>query len=744
MPAFTRRTLLWKYAAYCAGLVSVLLAISGLVGGYFAYRESLGAVGQLQQATARYAALEIANYMSDVQQALRASLFKFSTAAAPDTNDLQIELISLLRHHPEVSEVRWIGADGNERFALSRLASSGVSSRNWSEDPRFLRARGGASHVGKVYFRDESEPYVSISVARDSTSSVLAAEVNLTHIWDVVAQAQLNPDAVAFVVDSQGQLVSHPDIGLVLAKTDLSALPHVRSALEHPAQGAALISEARDMSGQRVVSTWVSIPSLGWTVFAEEPVEQALRPVYDSITRSAALIALGVVAAIATSVLLARRMVRPIREIESRARLLGEGDFSQRMELGTGDELQAMATQFNRMAARLQDSHDKQELRIAERTRELAIANEGKSRFLAAASHDLRQPLHALALFTGELRSIKLPSDAAALAERIERSTESLEALLEALLDLSKLDLARVTADPEPVALQDLLARVVGQFAASAEAKGLALRQVHTSLWVRSDPMLLERIVQNLLANAVRYTEKGRIVLGCRRRGDKVDVLIADTGVGIDPQHLPHVFEEFYRAAKPDRGMGAGLGLGLAIVKRLAALLDHDVQVGSTMGRGTVVRLALPRVPAQELAIAPGPATLDTLRGVRVLVVDDEPFVREAVQGLLKRWGCEVSTAANGQEALASARARRPDVILCDLDLQGGESGIEVADGIRRQCGASVPCAFVTGESSPELIAKARATGQPILFKPTTPAKLRALVEHLADPDRIQRSSAVS
>jgi signal transduction histidine kinase len=266
------------------------------------------------------------------------------------------------------------------------------------------------NYVGKVYFRDESEPYVSISVARDSTSSVLAVEVNLTHIWDVIAQAQLNPDVVAFVVDSQGQLVSHPDLGLVLAKTDLSALPHVRSALEHPAQGAALISEARDMAGQRVVSTSVSIPNLGWTVFAEEPVEQALRPVYDSITRSAALIALGVVAAIATSVLLARRMVRPIHEIESRARLLGEGDFSQRIELSTGDELEAMATRFNRMAARLQDLHDKQELRIAERTHELAIANEGKSRFLAAASHDLRQPLHALALFTGELRSIHLPS----------------------------------------------------------------------------------------------------------------------------------------------------------------------------------------------------------------------------------------------------------------------------------------------------------------------------------------------
>jgi signal transduction histidine kinase len=735
MRAFVRRTLLWKYAAHFAGLVSLLLIISGAVGGYFAYRESIAALEEVQQATARYAAKEIANFMRGVQQALHASLEKFDTATEVGRDDLRIELVALLRHHPEVSELRWIGADGDERLVLSRFGLGLIKrGQNWSQDSRFRGARGAEDHVGKVQFRKETEPYVSVAVARGSGSSVLEAEVNLKYIWDVIAQAHLKPGGVAFVVDSDGQLVSHPDISLVLAKTDMSGLQHVRRALERGPQGIALVGKARDLKGRPVVSTAVTIQDLGWTVFAEQSVDEAFRPVYASIARSVAMVVLGIAAALATSVLLAQRMVRPIREIESRARLLGEGDFEQRIVVHSGDELEALGAQFNRMAGRLQETHAMQESRIAERTHDLAVANEAKTRFLAAASHDLRQPLHALALFVGQLRATALPGDAAALGERMERSVEALEALLDALLDLSKLDMAAVKAQPAPLPLQDLLSRLALQFSPSAEAKGLVLTQMHTSLWVRSDPMLLERILLNLLSNAVHYTERGRILIGCRRRDDNVEVMVADTGVGIDPTHLPNVFQEFYRAAPPHRGMSPGLGLGLAIVKRLALLLDHRIDIESVVGKGTVVRVRLPRVGPQELPIAPHTAILDSLRAVCVLVVDDEAPVREAMRGLLTRWDCEVLTADSGDEALARVRDRRPDVILCDLGLAQGENGTDVVDRIRRECGSGIPCAFVTGESSPDLIAKANATGSPIVFKPTTPGKLRAILEHLVHP----------
>jgi signal transduction histidine kinase/CheY-like chemotaxis protein len=518
----------------------------------------------------------------------------------------------------------------------------------------------------------------------------------------------------------------------VLRKSDLSTLPHVRQALKQPPQKATLLGETRDMNGHEVVSTVAPIESLGWRVFAEQGLDEAFRPVYASIARSAALVLLGVVAAIVTSILLARRMVRPIREIETRARQLGEGQFDRRIALQTGDELETLADQFNRMATRLQDTYAQQETRIAERTRDLALANEAKTRFLAAASHDLRQPVHALALFVGQLRASNPADGGHALLQKIEQSVDSLEDLLQALFDLSKLDVGAVRADPKPFPLNELLSRLTAEFAPSAEAKGLALTFVPTSLWVRSDPLLLQRILLNVISNALRYTMEGRVLLGCRRRGDSVEMIVADTGVGIDPDQLPNVFREFYRAA-PSRGgdMGDGLGLGLAIVQRLAALLDHRVTIESRPGKGTLVRILVPRaVPADQAAASPAPLA-DILRGIKVLVVDDEAPVREAMQGLLTQWGCDVATAANGDEAVRSALARRPDVVLCDLKLAADEDGVGVVDRLQRECGWPVKCAFVTGEAASDRIARARATGHPIAFKPTTPGKLRAILEHL-------------
>jgi signal transduction histidine kinase/CheY-like chemotaxis protein len=453
--------------------------------------------------------------------------------------------------------------------------------------------------------------------------------------------------------------------------------------------------------------------------------------VYASIARSTALVFLGIAAAILASLVLARRMARPIQEIETRARELGEGQLDRRITLATGDALEGLANQFNRMAARVQETHAMQETRIAERTRDLAIANEAKSRFLAAATHDLRQPIHALALFLGQLRLLELPRDGPTLVDKAERSVEALRELLEACLDLSKLDVGAVTAEPKPLALHDLLSRLVAEFAPAAEAKGLALTLVPTSLWVCSDPVLLHRIVLNVLSNALQYTTEGRILIGCRRRGKDVRLIVADTGVGVDPAHLPSVFQEFYRAPE-QRGKTPGLGLGLAIVKRLAALLGHTIDIESEPGKGTVFSISMARAKPQRDTPAPSTPLPESLRGIRVLVVDDATPARDAMQGLLAKWGCEVITAASGDDAIERARERCPDVVLCDLNLANAESGVDVLDRLQRACGHMLASAVVTGESEPNRLAEVRATGYPVALKPTTPAKLRALVEHLA------------
>jgi signal transduction histidine kinase/CheY-like chemotaxis protein len=731
MPTFTRHSLFWKYAAWFAGVVSALLIVSGAVGGYFAYRESVAALETVQQAKARFAATEIENFMRGVHDALQASVAKFNATGPLDVDDLQLELVALLRHHPEISELRWIDANGDERLSLSRFDRNVVDSgRNWSGDARFRAAREASSYVGPIYFRKETEPYVSIAAAHDVGGSVLAGEVNLKYVWDVVSQVQLERDGVTYVVDRRGQLISHPDIGLVLRKTDLSMLPQVRRALDHVPQASAVFDHVRDIHGVSVVSTAAPIESLGWVVFAEQPLDEAFRPVYASLARSVALVLLGLMAAVTASVLLARRMVRPIRDIETRARQIGEGQFERRIALSTGDELEGLAHQFNAMAARLQDTYATQETRIAERTRELALASEAKTRFLAAASHDLRQPIHALTLFVGQLRAAAMPGDASALVVKIERSVEALNELLEALLDLSKLDVGAVGVQRRPFALQDLLSRLAAEFAPSAEAKDLALTLVPTSLCVDSDPLLLQRILLNVISNALRYTETGRISIGCRRRGEQVEIVVADTGVGIAAEHLPHVFDEFYTAARGRDAATGGLGLGLAIVRRLAALLGHRVVIDSAPGRGTVVRILVARAEPRPAAAA-SDRLVEPLHGVRVLIVDDQAPARDAMQGLLARWGCDVAAVANGNEALARARTQPPDVVLCDLRLADGETGIEVVDRLKAACNVPVAYAFVTGESSPEYLAQARASGHPIAFKPTTPARLRAMLEHL-------------
>ena len=732
MPNLARQTLFWKYAAYFAGLVSVLLVLSGGLAGYFAYRQAVAALEAVQREKARFVATEIDDFVGRVESGLRAVVRKFDATSPIDTEDLAVELIALLRHQPSITELRWIDAEGTERLALSRIARDATDSgRSGLNDDGYRATRTRVDYAGPVYFRGETEPYISLGANRERGGHVLIAEVNLKFLSDLISQSRVGPADLLYVVDGEGRLISHADPGLALRRIDLSELPQVKAALGRRVPSLNSASEPRDMEGRSVIATAMPIERLGWTVFAEAPRAEAFRPVDATIVRSSALVLLGVAAAILASLVLARRMVRPIRQIAAGAREIGEGKLDRRIEIETGDELESLAAQFNRMAERLQAIYASQEARIAERTQALALANEAKSRFLAAASHDLRQPLHALSLFVGQLRVDDGSPAAPALLEKVERSVESLEQLLEALLDLSKLDMGAVSAQTTAFALNDLLSRLVAQHAPLAEGKGLALTLVPTSLWICSDPILLERILGNVIANAVRYTNEGRVLVGCRRRGDDVDIVIADTGVGIHAAHLPHIFEEFYRVAPSGPGT-KGIGLGLAIVKRLASLLNHQVALHSTPGKGTAFRVRVPRAVPQSNETKALRENAADLRASRVLVIDDEPDVRDALEGLLRQWGCDVATAAGGREALSLIAEFRPNTVLCDLKLHAGENGLEVVEGLRERYGAGLACAFVTGESTPEIIDAVRARGYLIAFKPMKPAKLRALVEHLS------------
>lgn len=372
---------------------------------------------------------------------------------------------------------------------------------------------------------------------------------------------------------------------------------------------------------------------------------------------------------------------------------------------------------------------------IQEASRKLDLANQAKSRLLAAASHDLRQPMHALSLFVDQLRGSRSPEDQAALTRRIGDAVASLTELLDQLLDLSKLDAGAVQATVQDFALRDLLASIATQFAPLARAKGIALRLRARDAWLRGDPLLVQRIVLNLVANAIHYTERGGVLVGCRRRGDRLRIEVWDSGCGIPEDRREEVFREFVRLDHAEHRRASGLGLGLAIVARLAALLGTRVELRSRVGRGSVFAFELPAGTAQQVAAAPAAAPLGIadLRGVFVLVVDDAEDSRAAMCGLLERWGCLTLAAVDGATAVAqlAAHDRPPELIVCDYRLQGSDDGLQAIAQIRAAVGDAVPAVLVTAETGAQVAAAAHVHGVPLLHKPVSPLKLRALLTQL-------------
>jgi signal transduction histidine kinase/ActR/RegA family two-component response regulator len=362
-------------------------------------------------------------------------------------------------------------------------------------------------------------------------------------------------------------------------------------------------------------------------------------------------------------------------------------------------------------------------------------ANLAKSQFLAAASHDLRQPLYALGLFSASLQALKLDAEADDIVHRIQANIEAMEGLFEGLLDVSKLDAGVIKPQIGPLPVSGLFQRLEQYFAATAADRGLRLRFMPCGAWVEADAMLLERIVGNLIANAIRYTGTGGILVGCRRAGaGRVRVEVWDTGIGISQADQSRIFDEFVQIGNPERDRRKGLGLGLAIAQRTAALMDARVSVRSRPGKGSVFCIDLLRGEPDLTAVEAEPASADDLvRGLSVLVVDDEQTVREALGLLLGRWGVKADVVESGAEAEAMfATGARYRILLADYRLRGGETGFDVVRIARAAQSPPPVCCLITGDMDPDLISDARAMDVALLHKPLRPAKLRALLNHLA------------
>ena len=403
----------------------------------------------------------------------------------------------------------------------------------------------------------------------------------------------------------------------------------------------------------------------------------------------------------------------------------------EKVILAREDELGRMGRSFNRLKQDLwEQSEGLQNAKIdADR------ANKAKSLFLASASHDLRQPLNAMQMYIAALQSKVKDKEIMRIIEDINSVSISTARLLNALLDVSELEVGAIKPRFESFSVNNMLISIFQSFLPLAKDKGLNFRVVPSSLYVRSDPALLERILGNFMSNAIRYTNKGSVLIGCRKRGDKVVIEVWDTGCGISDDQMSLIYEDFYQIENKERDRGKGLGLGLALAKRLSESLEHKIVSKSTFGSGSCF----------SVLVNIGEKTVDenqdesfmnimNLSGANILLVEDDMDVLRATKQLLESWGCKVKTARNKDEVMNLIKENpydNPDIILADNRLPGDASGIDITYLIQEKLQASIPCVIMTGDVERNHVQSIIDQGFPVLLKPIQPAKFRAMLSHL-------------
>ena len=357
-------------------------------------------------------------------------------------------------------------------------------------------------------------------------------------------------------------------------------------------------------------------------------------------------------------------------------------------------------------------------------------ANISKTRFLAAASHDILQPLNAARLYATSLVERERKGDEAKLAANVDASLEAVEEILAVLLDISRLDSGAMQPEISSLRVDDILSQLEVEFAPLAHEKGLKLVFLPCSLTVRTDRRFLRRLLQNLVANAIKYTSQGRVLVGCRRGDKSLRIEVIDTGMGIPTNKQEVIFKEFQRL---DQGaqVARGLGLGLSIVERIARILDHKITLRSEVGKGSAFTVELPTgpsIPRTSGAQASAVAAVIPLNSVSVLCIDNNSQVLEGMKALLGGWGCHVMGAAGFEDAMQTLRSGgRPDVLLVDYHLDDGD-GLQTIAAVRAKLGDDTPAALVTADRSAIVRDKARADEVSVLHKPLKPAILRAFL----------------
>jgi signal transduction histidine kinase len=615
-PARPHRRLIWKYTAVVVTLVAAAVISVGLTELYFSSRDIKRAVTRVEQDKASSAAISVGQLMQELIRELDGVAQPTVGKGEAGLRERNQDFRRLLDHEKLINELTYLDGGGKEQVRTSPLEIDRIGSGiDRSRSTPFVRAHGGRPYFGRVYFERRSQPHMKISLAESAPGrGVVVAAVDLTSINQVIDRSRVGTTGYAYAVDPQGVLVTHPDINLVLRHTSFASLPQVRAALHRATNSRAdTVTIGHDQDGTKVLSAFQTVKPLGWRVFVEEPTSEAYAPLKSAIWRTALLLIAFLLLAIATSILLARKLVRPIESIQVAAARIGSGSLNQRIEISSHDELGVLADEFNRMAAQLQESYSSLERKVEERTqeletalseldeksRELEAASRHKSEFLANMSHELRTPLNAIMGFT-QVLSEKLYGEVTEKQEEyldfILTSANHLLALINDILDLSKVEAGQVKLEVAPFSLRKALERGVVMVGERATRDGVevALTADPDADLVTGDERRVRQVIFNLLSNAVKFTPAGGAVdVRAMKVDGEVMVSVADTGPGIAAEDHERIFEEFQQTeAGVEQREGTGLGLSLS--KRLVELHGGRIWVVSEPGKGSTFVFTLP------------------------------------------------------------------------------------------------------------------------------------------------------
>ncbi|MGD9671566.1 MAG: ATP-binding protein [Hyphomicrobiaceae bacterium] len=732
-----RRPQLFGLAAKVLVPITVLTLLAGILGG-LVLRE------------------EYKSHQASIEQKKAELVWRVRTLYEANRSKL-LDVAKLLANNPNVQNGLLIGDQYNPLNSIMNfLGHSDIDTINlYDLDGRAFARAQSPSYFGDY---DELSPIVRAFVAASSTEATPPTVGIITYGGSLalVAIRLVRGVSGASGVIVVGQLVT-PKFLATLAPAN-----HTAITIDH--DGRRLVdTDVRPLFDQsRTVYEEHGVA--GGDLFRVELLTNdsvLFNPFWGaraSILLIAALAAVGSV--IVTFVFMFMTVVRPVRHLIAIAEQQVSGDLTARVELDSRDELGRLGDILNLLTGNLKTTlenrdriNEQLEGRVAQRTDELErelvereraqaallrakedaeAANASKSRFLAAASHDLRQPVHAMTLFVSNLAEQVDSPKARRTVANLNACVETLCEMFENILDVSKLASGVIKPQTEEFPIDRLIGRLQREFEGLSQAKGIELRSVRSSLMLRSDPVLLHRILGNLVSNALKNTREGRVLIGCRRRGPSAEIQIWDTGVGIPKADIAHIFDEFYRGAstsEKDTGFGAGLGLGLSIVEHTAKLLDLVVDVSSTPGRQTLFSVTVPRALAVAVDGRTRSEASYEVSGVRVLVVDDDALALGAVQATLEGWGCIVAARQSSDDALKLlAEEEPPKVLIIDYLLQNGETGIALLDQVEQGLGLSIPSIILSGVSSRLLEREANMRGYQLLYKPTQSLRLRQAI----------------